>query len=147
MIINEAIPQYGLIKKESDIEKVRITSALDAYNCIKKFYDSDIDIYESSFMLLLDRKNMTIGWVKLSQGGLNGTVMDVRLIAKYALSSLCNSVILAHNHPSGNTEPSKQDVDITEKIKKGLEYIEVTFLDNIIISKDSYYSFADNGMI
>jgi len=99
-------------------EKKKITSSQDTYNYIKQFYFDDIEIYESFFILLLNRSNQTIAYAKISQGGIAGTVVDIKLIAKYAIESLASGVIIAHNHPSNNVQPSKQDTEITIKIKK-----------------------------
>ena len=74
-------------------------------------------IYESVFILLLNRHNNTIGYAKISQGGVTGTVIDVKIIAKYIIDSLASGLILAHNHPSGNTRASSEDINITNKVK------------------------------
>jgi DNA repair protein RadC len=136
---------FELKKNKSDFEKVKITSSKDAYNVIRKFYYDDISIYESFFILMLDRANNTIAYAKISQGGIVGTVVDLKIIAKYCIDSLCSSVILAHNHPSGNLKPSIQDKEITKKIKDGLNLLEVTTFDHLILTEESYYSFSDNS--
>lgn len=145
----KTIKNYNLTVKESESEfkKVKITSSKDAYQVIKQFYHEDVEIYESFFILLLNRANETIGYAKISQGGVTGTVVDVKIIAKYCIDTLANSVILAHNHPSGNLLPSDADNKITCKVKKALEYIETVVLDHLILTKNDYYSFADNGII
>jgi DNA repair protein RadC len=91
--------------------------------------------------------NTITGWVKISQGGTAGTVVEVKIIAKYAIDSLSNGVILVHNHPSGNTKPSDSDKDITNKVKNALELFEIKVLDHIIVTEANYYSFADEGII
>ena len=94
---------------------------------------------------MLNQANKTIGYAKISQGGIAGTVVDVRIIAKYAVESLAVSVILAHNHPSGNLKPSEADLIITKKIKEGLKILDIKVFDHIILSADNYYSFEDEG--
>ena len=145
----KTIKNYNLTVKESESEfkKVKITSSKDAYQVIKQFYHEDVEIYESFFILLLNRANETIGFAKISQGGITGTVVDTKIIAKYCIDTLASSVILAHNHPSGNLLPSDADDRITLKIKKALEYIDTKVLDHLILTKNDYYSFADNGII
>ena len=145
----KTIKNYNLTVKESESEfkKVKITSSKDAYQVIKQFYHEDVEIYESFFILLLNRANETIGFAKISQGGVTGTVVDTKIIAKYCIDTLASSVILAHNHPSGNLLPSDADDRITLKIKKALEYIDTKVLDHLILTKNDYYSFADNGII
>ena len=137
----------GLVisKQKTEIPSAKIISSDDAYEYVKQFYGGDIDIYESMFLLLLNRANNTEGFVKISQGGIAGTVVDIKLIMFYAIQTLSSNIILVHNHPSGNTTPSKDDKDITEKIKQGGKLLDITLLDHLIISKDSYYSFADDG--
>lgn len=95
----------------------------------------------------MNRSNNTIGYAKISQGGVAGTVVDVKIIAKYAIDTLASSVILAHNHPSGNTQPSRADKDITQKIKDSLKLFDISVLDHIILTEDEYFSFADEGLI
>lgn len=141
----KTINLYELKKMQTEFPKKTLKSSVESADFIRNFYGDDLEIYESMFILMLNRKNDTIGYAKISQGGICGTVVDVRLVAKYAVDSLATSVILAHNHPSGNTKPSEQDKAITSKIKKALELLDITLLDHIILTVDNYYSFADNG--
>ncbi len=141
------IPEYKLVKVKSDYKKTKIASSRDSYDHIRQFYHDDIIIYESFFLLLLNRANNTTGYVKISQGGRFGTVVDISIIAKYAVDSLSASIVLAHNHPSGNEKPSNSDINLTKKIVRGLEYLDITVLDHIILTDDNYYSFADEGLI
>ena len=83
----------------------------------------------------------------LSQGGLTGTVADPRIIIKKALEENAVSIILGHNHPSGNLRPSKADEEFTHKIKEGAQYLDIKLLDHIIVSEEGYYSFADKGLL
>ena len=146
-VMSESVSEYKLTKVKSDFQRVLITSSEDGANFIRQFYSDDIGIFESSFILLLDRSNHTIGYAKISQGGIVGTVVDVRLIAKYAIASLASSVLLAHNHPSGNLKPSESDEKITQQVLEGLKLLEVKLLDHVILTETNYYSFADNGKI
>jgi DNA repair protein RadC len=136
---------FQLKKNKTDFKKVKIIKSKDAYNVIRKFYFDDIAIYESFFILMLDTANNTIAYAKISQGGIVGTVVDLKIIAKYCIDSLCSGVILAHNHPSGNLKPSQADIQITKKIKDGLNLLEVNTLDHLILTEKSYYSFSDNS--
>jgi DNA repair protein RadC len=141
------IKKYELKKNPTDIVRTKITSSKASADYINQFYFEDLGIYESFFILLLDQSNHTTGYAKISQGGIAGTVVDPIIVAKYAIDSLAKAVILAHNHPSGNLNPSEADRNITEKIKKGLALFDITVLDHIILTEDDYYSFADNGII
>ena len=138
---------FELKKIQTEFPNVKITSSKDGYDFIKQFYGDDIEIFESFFILLLNRANKTIGYAKISQGGITGTVVDIKLVAKYAVESLAQSVILAHNHPSGTLAPSEADISITNKIISGLKLLEVNVLDHVILTNESYYSFADNGLL
>lgn len=106
----------------------------------------DLD-HEEFWLLMLNRANRVLGRFKVSQGGLSGTVIDTRIILKKALDNLASSIIVCHNHPSGNKQPSDADVKITEKLKKAAEMLEIKLLDHIIIADKSYFSFADEGLI
>ena len=88
-----------------------------------------------------------MGYLKLSEGGISGTVADSRLIFSTALKSLASSLILLHNHPSGNNKPSNADIELTKKLVSIGKLMEIPVLDHLIICQDSYYSFADEGHI
>ena len=130
--------KFELKSLQTEFPAIKIASSDDAVNVIRKFYGDDIDIFESCFILLLNNANITIGYAKISQGGITGTVVDTRLIAKYAIESLATGVILAHNHPSGNLTPSDADISITKKIKDGLNIFDIKLLDHFIITESDY---------
>jgi len=138
---------YELKKTKTTFPVVAISQSADAANFIREFYSDDIEIFESAFILLLNRANKTIGYAKISQGGIAGTVIDVKLICKYVVDSLASGVILCHNHPSGNLQPSNQDKEITIKVKQALELLDSILLDHIILTKESYTSLKDEGII
>ena len=139
------ISEYSLKYTKSEIQKTKITTSESASNVIRKFYFDDINIYESFFILLLNRANNTTGFAKISQGGTAGTVVDIKIIAKYAVEALSSAVIICHNHPSGNITPSEADINITKKVKDVLLLLDIKLIDHIILSENTYYSFADNG--
>jgi len=103
--------------------------------------------HEEFWILFLNRSNRVINRMKLSQGGISGTVTDVRLVMKRAIECLASGIILCHNHPSGNLNPSESDSNITRKIKEAGNLMDIQLLDHLIISDKDYYSFADNGLI
>ena len=139
------ISEYSLKYTKSQIQKTKVTTSESASNVIRKFYFDDINIYESFFILLLNRANNTTGFAKISQGGTAGTVVDIKIIAKYAVESLSSAVIICHNHPSGNKQPSDADLNITRRIKDALLLLDIKLIDHIIITENDFYSFADNG--
>ena len=138
---------YELRKNQTDFPRKQITTSQASYDFIKQFYQDDIEIYESFFLLLLNRNNQTIGYAKISQGGVNSTVVDIRIIAKYVVDSLATGIILAHNHPSGNLNPSQEDITITKKIVEAMKFFDVVVLDHIILTGQSYLSFQDGGYL
>lgn len=133
--------------KDKGLDSKKINGELDAYEYAKNFYFDDIGIYESFFIICLNRSNVTIGWSKISQGGTCGTIVDIKIIAKIAIDSLAQAVILVHNHPSGSLEPSKEDDNITKKISEALKLFDIRVLDHLIISEDNYYSYAKNNKL
>ncbi|MDD2307192.1 MAG: JAB domain-containing protein [Prolixibacteraceae bacterium] len=143
----KSLPLITLKKTKSDFPCAKIVTSADANEFIRNFYSDDIGIFESFFILLLNRNNTTIGYAKISQGGIVGTIIDATIIAKYCVEALAKSVILAHNHPSGGLVPSQADKDITRKITDTLKIFDCTVLDHIILTEDSYFSFADDGLM
>lgn len=129
-------------------ESIKIQNSSDTHKFISKIFNNEVlDVREEFLVLFLNRNNITIAWSKISSGGLSGTVVDTRLIFKQALDCLASSIILAHNHPSGNLKPSEQDIAITNKIKQGAKLFEMNVLEHLIITSEGYYSFADENMI
>jgi len=103
--------------------------------------------HEEFWILFLNRSNKVINRMKLSQGGVSGTVTDVRMLMKKAIEYLASGIIVCHNHPSGNLNPSEADSKITQKIKEAGTLMDIQLLDHLIISDKDYYSFADNGLL
>jgi DNA repair protein RadC len=103
--------------------------------------------HEEFWILFLNRSNKVINRMKLSQGGISGTVTDVRIVMKKAIEYLASGIIVCHNHPSGNLNPSESDTKITQKIKEAGNLMDIQLLDHLIISDKDYYSFADNGVL
>ena len=143
----KTLEAISLKKDPTNFERIKITCSEDSANYIRQFYSDDIEIFESFFLLLLNRQNKTIGYAKISQGGVAGTVVDGKIVLKYVVDTLASGVILCHNHPSGNLNPSTQDLELTNKIKKAVALVDSVVLDHIILTPDSFYSFADNGLI
>ncbi len=127
------------------IEKKQIRSSRDAYNLLAPNIQ-DLG-HEEFWILLLNRSNGVIAKERISMGGISGTVVDAKLIFKKALDVLACSIILCHNHPSGNLKPSQADIDITRKLKGAGENLEISVLDHLIISEMGFYSFADEGIL
>lgn len=118
----------------------------DIHDLLKKrVYDEDTIGYKETFkVLILNNSNKIIGYTTISEGGLTSTIVDVRTILQTALVCNATSIILSHNHPSGNPRPSFQDDNITRKIKDACGLMDIRVLDHIIVTpEDSYYSYCD----
>lgn len=144
---NKEIKLYELKKLQTEFPSVKLTNSKESSAFIRQFYGDDIEVFESFFILMFNTGLKTIGYAKISQGGVSMTVVDLKILAKYAIDSLASSVIIAHNHPSGTLIPSDEDRILTGKIKDGLKLFNIDVLDHIILTKESYFSFAEEGLI
>lgn len=133
--------------KDAPRAKISSSSAVEEYMKTYFYKDDQLNIQEYFYLIVLDNSNKTIGVQLISMGSITGTLVDLRLVAKYALESLGTSIILVHNHPSGNLQPSQADKNLTEKAKKALDLLDIKVLDHIILTEHSFYSFADEGII
>lgn len=125
-----------------------VASSKEVYELLKRNWDdAKIELIEQFKVLLLNRSNKVLGICELSSGGMAGTVADPKMIFIAALKTAASNIILAHNHPSRSLKPSRSDIELTRKIKEGGQLLEITVLDHIILSGESYYSFADEGMM
>lgn len=134
--------------KNKNQDAVKVSSSVEVYNFILNHWDDDtLDIQENVKILLLNSSNTILGVYDVSRGGINSTVIDLRLVLSVALKCLASSIILVHNHPSGNINPSEQDREFTKKIKSACKFLEIQLFEHIIITRYDYFSFADNGYI
>ncbi len=129
-------------------ERPKIASSKDVYSILYHNWDlSKIELLEQFKILLLNRANRIIGIYEVSSGGMAGTIADPKLIFSTALKACASSIILSHNHPSGNLNPSQADISLTKKLKTAGSYLDIVVLEHIIITSEGYYSFADEGLI
>jgi DNA repair protein RadC len=138
--------ELGRRRKLSDVPELpQIKCSKDVFDLLNPLL-ADLP-YEEFWILFLNRSNKVINRMKLSQGGISGTVTDVRMVMKKAIEYLASGIIVGHNHPSGNLNPSESDSRITQKIKEAGNLMDIQLLDHLIISDKDYYSFADNGLL
>jgi DNA repair protein RadC len=138
--------ELGRRRKETIIpDKVKVSCSRDAAELMMPLI-GDLD-NEEFWILLLDRNNKVKHKFMTSKGGITATIIDVRMIMKVALEMVAVSIILCHNHPSGSLKPSDADLQITQKIKDAGTIMDIKVLDHLIISRNDYYSFADNGAL
>ncbi|HPB34573.1 MAG TPA: DNA repair protein RadC [Caldisericia bacterium] len=137
--------------KESSSEKKKIKNPDDIIDFVSEYYGSYLRDAKKEFfnIILLDIKNKVIDTIELSKGSINASVVDPREVIKEATLKSASSIILVHNHPSGDTEPSTDDINITKKIKEACDIVGIKVLDHIIIgkNKEDYTSFAKLGLI
>jgi len=134
--------------KVKSVDRKKISKSSDAYEVFMNCFDMNvIEHHEEMKLILLNRANQVLGWAKISQGGLIGTVVDRKIVLQLALTSNASSIVLCHNHPSGNLRPSEADEKMTKQLIKAASTHNINILDHIIITKDSHYSFAENGML
>lgn len=142
-VINEVQLSY---KRKHKLDFEKIVSSQSASDCIREIFPSEQICYrEHMYVLYLDNSNNILGYQLLSVGGITGTLADIRIILQGALLINAVGLILFHNHPSGNLTPSNADILLTQKVEKACKTIDIKLLDHIIITENSYYSFADNG--
>ena len=138
--------ELGRRRKAGEVnDRKKITSSRDGYDHFFPLL-SDLN-HEETWAMLMDRSNKMLSTIQVSRGGISGTVVDIRLILREALTHYASGIILAHNHPSGNCSPSPQDTQITKKLKEAAQWMDIALLDHIIVCGDRYYSFADEGII
>jgi len=142
------IPEITVLYDKKKKPKTSITSAKHSVAVFKQVWDIDINMRERVYAIFLNRKNMVMGVYLLSTGGVEGSIVDLKLLFGTATKMLASGVILAHNHPSGNLNPSNNDIQLTEKVKKAAGILDIAFIDHIIITEEfNYYSFAEEGKL
>jgi DNA repair protein RadC len=147
---NSKVTEVELIyrNKVKSSERPTVKLSNDAYDILFKSWNMDkIELQEQFKIMLLDRKNSCIGISTLATGGISGCLVDLRLAFATALKSRASCIILAHNHPSGNTTPSEADKHITQKFAEAGKLLDLNVLDHLIITKEGYTSFADEGLM
>ncbi len=127
------------------IEKMQITKSSDVFDLFSPQL-GDLP-YEEFWVLFLNRSNRLIEKQKISQGGISGTVTDIRIILRHAIELQASSMIVCHNHPSGGLKPSQSDMDITKKLAEAGKLMDVKLLDHLIVTETSFFSFADEGLL
>jgi len=129
-------------------ERPQIRSSKDCYEILKQTWDEDkIEFVEQFKVMLLNKAQRVLGIYEMSTGGVAGTIADTRLVFIAALKANACGVIISHNHPSGNLIPSRTDEELTRKMKQAGMLIEIPVLDHIIMTSESYFSFADQGLL
>lgn len=138
--------QIALKTKVKNSELYKITGPNDIADvCRKCFSEDNIDWYESFVVIAMNKANKVLGFYKVSQGGVSATVCDPKIIMQFALLSNASAIVLCHNHPSGSTIASSQDLAVTERIQGACKLMEISLIDHIILTSESYLSFKEEG--
>lgn len=128
-------------------KKQKVSNSKESYEVLlNSWNENTIELQEEFKILLLNRSNQVLGVYPMSKGGVSGTIVDAKLVFGVALKCNASSIIVAHNHPSGNLSPSEADKKLTQKLKKASEYLDIKLLDHIIITKEDFFSFSDNEL-
>jgi len=126
-------------------QQKQIGTSIDVYRIMQQYLSDES--HEQFWILLLNRANKVIRPVNISKGGVSGTVADPKIIFNAALRDMASGIILCHNHPSGNIKPSEADIRLTQKLAQAGNILDIPVLDHVIISRELYFSFADEGMM
>ncbi|MDN4012000.1 JAB domain-containing protein [Chryseobacterium gambrini] len=129
------------------IDTIVSTSEISYKVALNNWNIDTIEMFEEVKIMFLNNALKIIGIYSLSKGGISSSIVDIRLILSVALKSVSTHIILIHNHPSTGLKPSKADMDITSKLKAACGFLDIKLLDHLIINKESYYSFADEGLL
>lgn len=134
--------------KKKASEQPRVVTSQEAYTLFSNAWDKGkIELQEQFKVMLLDRKNSCIGISTHTTGGLSGCLVDLRLVFAMALKARASSIIIAHNHPSGNAEVSEADKFLTQKFAEAGKLLDIKVLDHIVVNKEGYTSFSDKGIM
>lgn len=151
-VSNTIVSEVELIYKTNikPSERIKIEDSKKVYEVLKTVYDyNKIEHKESFYAMYLNRANKILAVILISEGGTSACLVDVKLIFQAALKLNASGIILSHNHPSGQLQPSSADIQITNKVKEAAKLLEMQVIEHIIVTPedDKYYSFADNGQI
>jgi len=139
------VKEVDLVFKEERLIYNQLKGSKDSYEFLKEVIGEGLEIQEHFVVLYMNHGNKVIGYYKHTKGTINSTQVDVEMIVAVALKILAKAVILCHNHPSGNEKPSDPDKNLTKKVKAAFKYFDIAVLDHMILTKNTYYSFADEG--
>lgn len=129
-------------------EKIKIENSTQLYDLALSIWNNKtIELQEEVKVLYLNRNNIVLGYYSLAKGGISACLVDIRIILSVALKANASAIVLIHNHPSSNPIPSKSDWDLTERIQQACKLLDLVFVDHLVITKESYFSFADKGCL
>ena len=128
------------------VDRLKVVGSQSVASALREFWPS-YDHIEFMYMIMLNRQNQILGYHQVSKGGITGTIIDLRVIYQVALKANASAIIIAHNHPSGNLEPSETDKKVSREVKDAGKILNITLLDHIILTTDGFHSMADDGQL
>jgi DNA repair protein RadC len=143
--ISEIQVSYKDTVKTTD--RFQITCSEDTVKIFKVAFDGCMQHHEEAYVIYMNRSNRVLGISNISKCGIAGTMVDIKIIMQTALKAHASAIIFSHNHPSSNLQPSQEDIKITKKLKEACLLLEISFLDHIIMTEESHYSFANEGLL
>ena len=146
-LYNDLLGELTVVYRRTKSLTKQITNSKDAYKFIFPYFDEYLDNHEEFMIIHLNNSGYVSNVQVLAKGSDTACVVSVRLIMQEVLLLQSNKIIAVHNHPSGSLKPSKEDIQITKNIKKAVDYFGVRLMDHLILTRESYFSFLDNGIL
>lgn len=132
----------------SNVERIKVTNSQIIHTLLLQHWNKDIiEYFEEVKVIYLNRANIVLGIYDLSKGGVSGCIVDNKIILAVALKCNASCIVLAHNHPSGNLKPSTADITVTQKLKSACKILDLELIDHLIITKEGYFSFMNEGLL
>ena len=141
------IGELSVTFRRTELPSITVNSSSSAVETLHKAFDECMDNHEEFKVLHLNNANGVVNIHTVASGTESGVLVSIKSIMRNALLSSCSSILISHNHPSGRLVPSQADKHLTEKLKKACEVMDLKLLDHIIVTRESYYSFADEGIL
>lgn len=147
--IQDKVAEVELAYRPKVKQRTKLTSSEDCYKYLldRCFDEATINHHEEFKCIFLGNSLQVLGWSTISKGGLNETLVDVRVVLQYALLMNASLIVCGHNHPSGSMRPSKDDDRLTERLKKACELLSIKMLDHLVVTNETYYSYNDEGRL
>ena len=145
---NLSFPQITVSYKDADSSRrTLIRSSKDSYNILRSIYEDCMQHHEECWAMFLNNSGKMLGISCISKSGINAALVDIRIILQTALVSHATSIILSHNHPSGNIRPSAEDNRLTTRLQQAARTMDIALCDHLVVSDGAYYSYADEGKL
>lgn len=148
-VLPSGVCELSVSYRRAATKRIKVSSASEVVAFAREYFFTPdvIEYVEKFYVLFIDRSNQIYAWKQMSEGGMSGTVADPRIIFQTALLCHSTSIIILHNHPSGNVQPSAADIQLTKKLSDGGKLLEINVIDHILITSEQFYSFVEEGLL